>query len=53
MFEVLYMRGKKFEFNEEQIKYIIDNWGKETPHSMKKSLVAVGMQYVVLQKVTD
>lgn len=23
-------------FTEEEIKYIIDNWGKESPHSMKK-----------------
>lgn len=30
------MRGQKFEFTDEQINYIIDNWGKETPHSMKK-----------------
>ena len=30
------MRGKKKVFTEEEIKYIIDNWGKESPHSMKK-----------------
>lgn len=30
------MRGKKFEFTEEQIQYILDNWGKESAHSMKK-----------------
>lgn len=30
------MPGKKYEFTEEQINYIIDNWGKESPHSMKK-----------------
>ena len=29
------MPGKKYEFTEEQIKYILDNWGKESPHSMK------------------
>lgn len=27
---------KKFEFTEEQIEYIISNWGKESPYSMKK-----------------
>lgn len=31
------MGGKKFEFTEEQIQYIIDNWGKESAHSMKKT----------------
>lgn len=30
------MRGKKYEFSKEQIQYIIENWGKESPHSMKK-----------------
>lgn len=30
------MKGKKREFTEEEIKYIIDNWGIEAPHSMKK-----------------
>lgn len=30
------MRGKKYEFSQEQIQYIIDNWGKESPNSMKK-----------------
>lgn len=30
------MRGKKYEFSQEQIDYIIANWGKESPHSMKK-----------------
>lgn len=30
------MRGKKHEFKEEDKKYIIENWGKESPHSMKK-----------------
>lgn len=30
------MRGKKFEFTDEQIEYILTNWGKESPHSMKK-----------------
>lgn len=30
------MRSKKFEFSEEQIQYILENWGKESAHSMKK-----------------
>lgn len=30
------MRGKKHEFSDEEIKYILDNWQKESPHSMKK-----------------
>lgn len=30
------MRGEKRIFTEEEIKYIIDNWGKESAHSMKK-----------------
>ena len=29
-------RGHKFEFTEEQKKYIIDNWGKQSPYSMRK-----------------
>lgn len=30
------MKGKKREFTDEEIKYIVDNWGKESPHRMKK-----------------
>lgn len=30
------MRGKKREFTDDEIQYIINNWGKESPHSMKK-----------------
>lgn len=30
------MKGKKREFTDDEIQYIINNWGKETPHSMKK-----------------
>lgn len=30
------MKGKKREFTDEEIQYIIKNWGKESPHSMKK-----------------
>ncbi len=29
------MRGLKFEFTEEQIEYIISNWGVESAHSMR------------------
>ena len=29
------MRGQKFEFTLEQEKYIVDNWGKVSAHSMK------------------
>ena len=30
------MKGTKREFTEEEIQYIINNWGKESAHSMKK-----------------
>lgn len=30
------MERKKREFTDEEIQYIIDNWKKESPHSMKK-----------------
>lgn len=30
------MRGKKREFTEDEVQYILSNWGKESPHSMKK-----------------
>ena len=30
------MKGKKREFTDDEIQYIINNWGKESPHSMKK-----------------
>lgn len=39
------MKGKKREFTDEEIQYIISNWGKESPHSMKKSLIVHGMQF--------
>ena len=39
------MSGKKYEFTEEQIKYIIDNWDNESPHSMKRSLGVHGMLF--------
>lgn len=31
-----FMRGKPYEFTDAEIQYIISNWGKESPHSMKK-----------------
>ena len=30
------MKGKKREFTNEEIQYIVSNWGKESPNSMKK-----------------
>lgn len=30
------MRGKKREFTQDEINYIVNNWGKESPNSMKK-----------------
>ena len=30
------MKGKKRKFTDDEIQYIINNWGKESPHSMKK-----------------
>lgn len=44
------MPGKKYEFTEEQIKYIIDNWGKESPHSMKKKF---GCTWYAVCKVAE
>ena len=44
------MGGKKFQFTEEQIKYIIDNWGKESPHSMKKKF---GCSWYAVCKVAE
>ena len=32
----IFMRGKPREFTDEEIQYIVDNLGKESPHSMKK-----------------
>lgn len=29
-------RGEKFEFTDDQINYIVANWGEESAHSMKK-----------------
>lgn len=44
------MNGKKREFTQEEVLYIVNNWGKESAHSMKKSLIALGKQCVELQK---
>lgn len=30
------MKREKFIFSEEQIQYILNNWGIESAHSMKK-----------------
>ncbi len=42
------MRGQAHEFTKEEIKYIVDNWGKESPHSMKKKL---GCTWYAISKV--
>lgn len=44
------MPGKKYEFTEEQIKYILDNWGKESPHSMKNKF---GCTWYAVCKVAE
>ena len=44
------MSRKKKIFTEEEIKYIIDNWKKESAYSMKKNLIVLGMLCVKLQK---
>lgn len=44
------MKGQKREFTPEEVEYIVNNWGKESAHSMKKNLIVLGMQYVELQK---
>lgn len=44
------MRGKKFEFTDEQIKYIIENWGNESAHSMKKKF---GCTWYAVVKVAE
>lgn len=41
---------KKFEFTEEQIEYIISNWGKESPYSMKKKF---GCTWYAVCKVAE
>lgn len=44
------MAKKKFEFSEERIKYIINNWGIESPHSMKKKF---GCTWYAVCKVAE
>lgn len=44
------MPGKKYEFTEEQITYIIENWGIESPHSMKKKF---GCTWYAVCKVAE
>lgn len=42
------MRGKAHEFTEEEIKYIVDNWEKESPYSMKNKF---GCTWYAISKV--
>ena len=42
--------SRGFQFTEEQIKYIIDNWGKEAPYSMKKRF---GCTWYAIAKVAE
>ncbi len=44
------MSSKKYEFTEEQIQYIIENWGKESPYSMKKKF---GCTWYAVSKVAE
>ena len=44
------MPGKKYKFTEEQIKYIIDNWEKESPYSMKNKF---GCTWYAVCKVAE
>ena len=44
------MGGKKFVFTDEQINYIIQNWGLESPHSMKKKF---GCSWYAVCKVAE
>ena len=44
------MPGKKYEFTEEQVKYILENWGKESAHSMKKKF---GCTWYAVCKVAE
>ena len=47
---MILMPGKKYEFTEEQINYIIENWGEESPHSMKKKF---GCSWYAVCKVAE
>lgn len=44
------MRRRKHEFSDEDIKYIVENWGKESPHSMKKKF---GCTWYAVCKVAE
>ena len=44
------MRGKSYEFTDEQIQYIISNWGKESPHCMKKKF---GCSWYAVCKIAE
>ena len=42
--------ARGFQFSEEQIKYIVDNWGIESPYSMKKRF---GCTWYAIAKVAE
>ena len=44
------MRGKSYLFTNEQIEYIINNWGKESPYSMRKKF---GCSWEAVCKVAE
>ena len=44
------MPRKCHEFTDEEINYIIENWGKESPHSMKKKF---GCTWYAISKVAE
>ena len=44
------MRGVPFEFSEEQIQYIVENWGKESVHQMKTK---IGCTWNAVAKVAE
>jgi DNA-binding CsgD family transcriptional regulator len=46
----LVMKGKKFEFTEKQVKYVLENWGKESAHSMKKRF---GCSWYAIVKIAE
>ena len=44
------MRGKSYVFTDEEIAYIVDNWGKESPYSMRKK---IGCSWYAVCKVAE
>ncbi|MBE6138574.1 MAG: hypothetical protein E7173_02375 [Firmicutes bacterium] len=44
------MGGKRKEFTQEEINYIVGNWGKESPHSMKQKF---GCTWYAVCKVAE